>query len=58
MNAEHQSIAAFAVFLLAGGYLTVRWWRNRQRSQRGCGSSGECACPSTKVAAGLKTNPR
>ncbi len=49
MNAEFQSYAALAIFLLASGYLTIRWWRNRKRQQLGCGSSGECACPTPKL---------
>ncbi len=49
MNAELQSYAALALFLLAGGYLTLRWWRNRKRSALGCGSSDECACPAPKL---------
>jgi hypothetical protein len=49
MTAELQSYAALAVFVLASGYLTLRWWRKRQRAQTGCGHSEECACPTPKL---------
>lgn len=48
MSAELQSYAALAIFVLASGYLTLQWWRKRQRAQTGCGHSDACACPTPK----------
>lgn len=50
MNAETQSIVAILVVILATSYLTHRWWKNRQKPGSGCGSAGECACPSSKLS--------
>lgn len=56
MSTELQSYAALAVFVIASGYLTLRWWRKRQRAQTGCGHSDECACPAPKL--GVKPDAR
>jgi hypothetical protein len=50
MSTELQSYTALAVFVLAVGYLTLRWWQKRKRSQAGCGNSDECACPTPKLS--------